>query len=261
MDVSASKLTPCLPVLVATVALACGARPAAVPRKHLAEQGGCTPEQRARALSRMQAQVLQAAPRQLESLAEATAPGGSLAGWRLSHGHVVMAGGGAVAVDNLQAMAPLPHVLLYAPSPATAPEEWLDFDGPDAPYTLVGWAHVAPYGPRSRPPALDCIAASEWFIHEAGWHLLDGDMLLTPGAAAEPPRPPRADNIYFWHPRVWDIHFWVAEDGPPAVSFSNPRARHGGLELPVGSFFRLEDGRKRLIRQVNPRQPRATARD
>src|SRR5690606_34160074 len=134
----------------------------------------CTPEQRARTLEALQAQVLEAAPVRLESLEKAIEPGGPLAGWRLSHGHVVIAGGGAVAIDNAQALPPLPPVLLYAPSPSTTPEDWLDFDGSDGPYTLAGWAYFAPHGPQ--PPGLECIDAGEWFVHEAGWHLQDGDM-------------------------------------------------------------------------------------
>jgi hypothetical protein len=44
----------------------------------------------------LQMRVLEVAPRQLNALEKAVQPGGPLAGWRLSHGHVVIAGGGAV---------------------------------------------------------------------------------------------------------------------------------------------------------------------
>jgi hypothetical protein len=195
----------------------------------------------------LQAKVLGAAPRQVDSLAKAVEPGGPLAGWRLSHGLVVLAGAGAVAVDNPAAKDPMPQILLYAPSPSSSPADWLDFDGPDGPYTLVGWAYFAPYEPGSQPPRRPCIAASEWLVHEAGWHTRDGGMTLTPGAAAEPPRRQLEAGVHFWHPQVWDIHFWAGDDGVPTVSFANPNARKGGLELPEGTFFRFVNGRKQAV--------------
>lgn len=188
--------------------------------------------------------MLQVVPRQLASLEEAIKPGGPLAGWRLSHGHVVLAGGGAVPVDNLRAQDPMPQLLLYAPSPSSSAADWLDFDGPDGPYRLVEWAYLAPYRPGADPPRRRCIAASEWFIHEAGWHLLDGGMLLTPDATAEPPRPQPEAGIYFWHPQTWDTHFWIVEAGAPTISFANPNDPGGGLYLPEGAFFSLVHGRK-----------------
>ena len=127
------------------------------------------------------------------------------------------------------------------------PEDWTDYDGPDGPYRLTGWAYIAPYTPGSRPPSRPCIEQDEWFVHEAGWHLRDGAMHLTPDAAEEPPRPLLPAGIHFWHPQVWDIHFWVGEDGVPAVTFDNPTARTGGLRLPEGAFFRLVDGRKQPL--------------
>jgi len=208
------------------------------------EQTGCTPEQRQDALRTTQTQVLKAAPQELPSLEKAVAPGGPLAGWNLSHGYVALATAGAVGVDNLEARDPMPPLLLYAPSPASNPEDWLDFDGPDNPYRLVGWAYIAPYKPGSQPPHRRCIAPVEWLVHEAGWHLKDGGMQLTPGAATEPARP--ADlAIQMWHPQAWDIHFWKGKDGVPAVTFANPHAVGGGRELPHDAFFYLVDGRRK----------------
>src|SRR5688572_25000317 len=149
----------------------------------------CTGAQRRDALQAMQTAVLAAAPTEIPSLAAAVRPGGALAGWRLAHGYVVLAGAGAVGVDNLAARDPLPPLLLYAPSEASSPTAWRDFDGPDDPYRLVGWAYIGPYTPGSQPPHRRCIAADEWMVHEAGWHLTDSNMRLTPGAAVEPPRP------------------------------------------------------------------------
>jgi hypothetical protein len=233
-----------LALAAATAASLCGAQPHRTPpgvatANEGAQTTRCTSAQRARTLEALQSQVLEVAPGRLDSLEEAIEPNGPLAGWRLSHGHVVIAGGGVVAVDNVEALAPLPPVLLYAPSPATTPEDWLDFDGADGPYTLAGWAYFAPHGPQP-PPMLECIAPREWFVHEAGWHLRDGDMLLTPDTPLEEPPAPEGIDVLFWHPRVWDIHFWVEEEGPPAVALDNPNGRPGGLELPDGAFYEVD---------------------
>ena len=67
----------------------------------------CSPDERREVLRALQRQVLELLPRQLDSLDEAIRPGGSLAGWRLTHGHVVMAHSGAVPVGNIIAKAPL----------------------------------------------------------------------------------------------------------------------------------------------------------
>jgi hypothetical protein len=145
-----------------------------------------------------------------------------------------------VPVANLDARDPLPPLLLYAPS--GSPEEWLDFNKEDGPYRLIGWGYIAPYVPNSPPPVRKCVAESEWLVHEAGWHTLDGGMLLTPNAAAEPPRPPGV-GIHIWHPQFWDVHFWIV-NGEPVISFNNPKDPGGGVELPEGSFYYLADGRK-----------------
>jgi hypothetical protein len=91
-----------------------------------AEQAGCTPAQRRDALRAMQADVLGAAPENIASLEKALAPGGELAGWRASHGYVVLATAGGVAVDNVMAQDPLPPLLIYAPSRSSSPADWLD---------------------------------------------------------------------------------------------------------------------------------------
>jgi hypothetical protein len=67
---------------------------------------------------------------------------------------------------------------------------------------------------------------------------------VTPDATAEPPRPQLNVGIYFWHPRVWDIHFWIGEDGVPTISLDNPQAPARGLPLPEGAFFYLVNGHK-----------------
>jgi hypothetical protein len=206
----------------------------------------CSAEQRREALKTMQTEVLRSVPAELPSLGKALEPDGALAGWRLSHGYVVLATAGAVAVDNIAAKDPIPQLLLYAPSRSSKPADWLDFDGPDDPYRLAGWAYIGPYTPGSQPPGRRCVAPGEWVVHEAGWHLKDGNMHLTPGATNEPPRPPRL-AIHMWHPQVWDLHVWRGDDGIATIDFANPHERPGGLELPDGSFFREADGRRRPV--------------
>lgn len=204
----------------------------------------CTAERRAEVLRSMQAEVQSAVPVRVESLAEAAGSGGVLDGWRLSHGLVVLAGAGAVAVDNIEAEPPVPPVLLYAPSAGSRPEDWLDFDGDDGPYELAGWAYLVPWTEGSTPPEIPCVQSSEWFVHEAGWHLMDGGMAVTREIEAEPPPPTTGPAGYFWHPRGWDVHFWRGEDGVPEVTFHNPRAGPGGLPLPQEAFYYLVDGER-----------------
>jgi hypothetical protein len=245
-------LCPCSAALLGHAAvavlgsLALAPPASSAPRAPGDQTAACTPDERHQALKTLQAQVTQAAPQRLDSLEQAVRPGGPLAGWRLSHGHVVLASAGAVAVDKVRTKDPMPQLLLYAPSPASAPREWLDWGGEDGPYRLVGWAYIAPFRGESDPPSRRCIDASEWWIHEAGWHLTDGGMHLTPGAAAAPPHPDLKTGIFFWHPRAWSIHFWIGSDGTPDVSFANPGRNGRGLELPEGAFFRVANGRKEL---------------
>lgn len=212
------------------------------------ERTGCTAEARRETLAAMQKQVLAAVPTKLESLKQALAPGGPLEGWNLSHGTVVLESAGAVAIDNVENRRPedpRPPLLLYGPSSSSSPEEWLDFEGPDDPYRLVGWAYFGPYTPGSQPPEMACITPEEWLVHEAGWHLKDGGMHLTPGAQVEPERPKDLE-IHMWHPQIWDLHVWRGESGVPIVAFANPNARRGGKPLPDGAFFHLVDGRRFL---------------
>ena len=214
-----------------------------------AQSSDCTVEERRDVLRAMQAQVLEVAPRQLDSLEKAIQPRGVLAAWILSHGHVVFAHSGAVPVGNARAKDPWPQLLQYAPSPSSSPSEWLDFNGPDGPYRLIGWAYLERYEGGSRPPRKRCIADAEWYIHDAGWHLMNGSMLATPDATAEPARPKLDVGIVVWHPQYWDLHMWMGEDGIPTVSFANPKAPGGGLHLPDEVNYRLVNGRRQPVSQ------------
>jgi hypothetical protein len=215
-----------------------------------AQETSCTQEERREALRTLQRQVLQLVPRELESLDKAIEPGGPLAGYRFPHGHVVMAHSGAVPIGNLRANPysverPMPQILQYAPSPTSNPRDWLDFNGEDGPYRLIGWVYLAPFDPAG-PPRRRCIDASEWFVHDAGWHLMDGGMLATPDATGEPPRPQLPVGIYLWHEKQWDLHFWIQDDGVPTISFANPKAPGGGFRLPDWVSYYLVNGQKQL---------------
>lgn len=143
-----------------------------------------------------------------------------------------------------------PDLLFYAPRAREvdeSPESYLDAITdlwPDPPYRLVGWAYGAVFDPENRP-RLGCIASDYWFIHEAGYHLPDGDMLLTPpvesvrgSQVVKRPNPPRALGV--WHPRMWDLHIWRSADGDvPAVSILPP-FHVPGMLLPSGTFFMSE---------------------
>jgi hypothetical protein len=207
-----------------------------------AKPTGCRPDERAAVLRELQQKVLKLARRRVDSLDRAILPGGPLAGWRLSHGFVVLAGAGAVALDNMTTNYPQPQLLLYAPSSTSSPKDWVDFRGPDGPYTLVGWGYLVPYQAGAKSPQRRCVAEHEWLVHEAGWHMMDGGMVLTPGATSEPARKPSAPT-YFWHPSMWDLHIWMTSAGVPVISDANPDAPPGGLALPPGAFFHVVDGR------------------
>jgi hypothetical protein len=114
------------------------------------QDAACSSSQRRAALREMQSVVLKAAPLSIPSMAAAIAPGGALAGWRLSHGYVVLDGAGAIVLDNIEAVAPMPPILIYTPSDTSTASDWRDFDGPDDPYRLAGWSYFSPYTPGSR---------------------------------------------------------------------------------------------------------------
>ena len=44
---------------------------------------------------------------------------------------------------------------------------------PDTPMRLIGVAFARDYVPGT-PPAFGCMPREAFFVHEAGWHMLDG---------------------------------------------------------------------------------------
>lgn len=194
-------------------------------------------------LARKQADVLTTFPREVASLRDAIARAdGPLVGYELSHGDVVLAGMG---VTLTQFSDPdRPELLFYWPMEAP-PSEWLDFDGEDGPYELVGWGLIPDLYPvATEPPATGCVPAEAWFVHEAGFHLLDDGMHPTPGSRLEEPEPPAEleGRILYWHPAGWDVHFWIRED-VPEISLLDPEAEEGGLRLPAEVFWYPEASR------------------
>ncbi len=119
-----------------------------------------------------------------------------------------------------------------------------DPNGDTTPYRVIGGAWGKVMDSATRRPSMGCIPSSDWFLHEAGYHLANGVMALRPPAetvrgqvvvdslspdpAIEGPTP---DNVLMWHPRIWDLHVWLPQDGngPPVVSpfapFDVPGAR------------------------------------
>lgn len=151
-----------------------------------------------------------------------------------------------------------PDLLFYAPRAPNAGESNANYLAavtdplPDPPYTLAGWAYGRIYdgipGPPARRPSLGCVPSDAWFLHEAGYHLLNGNMALTPPDEDVPgatpvgvsafPIPPTA--VGAWHPRIWDLHLWVNDGGPPDVAIFSPTPIAGLTMLPGGMFFTPE---------------------
>lgn len=167
-------------------------------------------------------------------------------GYAPSHGFVSFNGNGVTFAKVLTMDGPPrigePQVLMYAPTPGNISRIAEPFVA-DPPYTLIGWGYTARYVP-GQIPFFFCFPAESWFVHEAGWHTLDGGFdatpppEATPGAAPAPATPPTI-NIGAWHTRFWDIHLWVNRAGGlPGIGVLNPTgAPTGGTPLPGNAFF------------------------
>jgi hypothetical protein len=119
-----------------------------------------------------------------------------------------------------------------------------DPNGDTTPYRVIGGAWGKVMDSATRRPSMGCIPSSEWFLHEAGFHLNSGVMALRvpdetvrgetvidnvlPNAETSGETP---DDVLMWHPRIWDLHVWLPQDGngSPVVSpyapFAVPGAR------------------------------------
>ena len=194
--------------------------------------------------------VLSKAPLHVRHMEEALAPGGALENYEPDHLFAELLGNGTTLSLKDQSQIGRPDFFLfYAGRPSTV-EDASNAALPKNPYTLVGWAYLVPFDyahPNSRPiesaPGFGrCIPQQDWLIHEAGFHLLDGSFVPTPGAQVPPIPPPFPPPILLWHPRVWDLHVWINLCGSPVVGFLNqlPDGRlvsGTGYAAPTGSFF------------------------
>jgi len=149
-----------------------------------------------------------------------------------THGMTCLTGQGfGVAVVVNKGRTPSlgrPMLLLYAPNRTTG-----DFTNllPDMTYTLVGWAYATDFNPGSQP-TLPGIPWEAWFVHEAGFHLLNGNMTLVPpvesksGAAPQSERavghPNPLKREVAAHGRLWDLHIWRTTGGTPVLSINAP---------------------------------------
>ena len=116
----------------------------------------------------------------------------------------------------------------------------------DEPLKFVGWGYPAG-GDIAERPTLGCIPAHEWFLHAAGWHTPnDGGMVVDPGGVLHEDYPAAlatavangATPLHF-HPQVWDLHFWVNEDGNvPRLSIWNDP---GGTKIPDEGLLVADD--------------------
>lgn len=178
-------------------------------------------------------------------------------------------------VDLVDALVPgqvpfRPSLLFYAPAPGATQAQVTEGFFPDTPMRLIGVAFARDYVPGA-PPAFGCMPREAFFVHEAGWHMLDGSFAMQavaepfPGAviAVEPPLPIiDARRTGFWHGRLWDMHIWLRPIGTtpvvracdlapaaglPADFFAAgtvtscnpgfPRVPGLGAQFPVGGFF------------------------
>ena len=175
--------------------------------------------------------------------------------------------GGTGGLNDAPVLAE-PTLLFYAPRQQAAGETFADYRADMAdrrsdndPYSFIGVAYATLYDPANRP-LLGCVPSDAWFVHEAGYHMNDGDMILAnapdnqtgTGGSPFPALPPPRGAV-IWHPRLWDLHVWTdPAGGPPILSifepntdttpnnpFDPPRLVNSvarGLRLPNGTFFR-----------------------
>lgn len=162
--------------------------------------------------------------------------------------------GGVGSAPNL--VAPLinaPGILQFAPRGQLAGESDEDYVAAlsdatlDLPTTLAGLGYGIVQNDVRRRPTMGCIPSSEWFVHEAGFHLANGDMTAYSGAANETVRgetlvngllPPPGEPVPAggtWHPRIWDLHVWV-NDGAPVLRIDSP-VPIAGLQLDEDRLF------------------------
>lgn len=158
-----------------------------------------------------------------------------------------------------------PDLLFYVPADPTKPALGGSFTDliADGDYVLSGWGYYADYTPGATPVMIGLSAGTtvpenEWFIHEAGYHTIDGgfeafapqneswrgELAGAPptSATAKPHKMPIGA-----HGRVWDLHvfrsdLYTGEDSAPTLGILAPEAMSSfypteTLNLNDGFFF------------------------
>jgi hypothetical protein len=112
---------------------------------------------------------------------------------------------------------------------------------------LMGWAYGMEHTGIGSHPIVAQIPWEAWFVHEAGWHPLDGGFIPTPpsndfprGSLAAPaPDPPVGPG--FWHPRIWDLHVFRRDGGTPLMRIEDPAVERSCEDWDPAWFFDASD--------------------
>ncbi|MGI5186128.1 hypothetical protein ACQEVZ_58760 [Dactylosporangium sp. CA-152071] len=168
-----------------------------------------------------------------------------------SHAYNSIRGMGLSIINGGEYSGPgKPAMLLYRPSGKA--KNVTDPDGPDFPYTLVGWGYAGLYMPGQPPsyaddPGLRCLTKQDWLVHERSVHPADtwANIPVPPQeawhGAATGEIPPSADDcacpVGMTHPRLWDLHIFAGPLGVPTVSMLNPGRPMPGFDPQVGLGF------------------------
>lgn len=96
---------------------------------------------------------------------------------------------------------------------------------------LLGWGYATAFD-SARWPTRGCIPFESWFVHEQGWHLVDGSFIPQPDGLMVPPAPGA-----IWHGRLWDVHLWRRDGEPPVISVFDDTVLPDGPVVPPGTFI------------------------
>jgi hypothetical protein len=158
-----------------------------------------------------------------------------------------------------------PDLLFYVPANPSKPALGGSFTDliADGEYVLVGWGYYADYAPGATPQleglsAGTTVPENEWFIHEAGYHTIDGGFAAVAPeneswrgeSAGAPPTPASARPHTLpigAHGRVWDLHvfrsdLYTGENTPPTIGMLAPHEMDAffpaqTLDLTSGFFY------------------------
>ena len=142
-----------------------------------------------------------------------------------------------------QPVVETPTLLQFYPGsgPANHPNR---FFGAKLAGMVYGTLYTSLFGAQVPRPKMGCIPSSAWFVHEAGWHTLDGGLTVFPvvesfpGQNTGPLLPPNLNTVGVWHPRIWDLHVWLPKgsNGKAVLAIESPYPIPG-VPLPTNAFF------------------------